>query len=182
MSYTVGKKFVAKPDWGMVSRTASVSRDTDKTLRKISEDLKVPMSTLIGRAIKNELLCQNPFEFRVQFPDPSDIPEDVSKTLESVKLFDFIKKYPGLNIEQLLFSKHDIGIDTEPALLLAYVLLLKVNVIIEYKPVRAKFAHPPGYRVVKINELQKVVKHNVSRHLKKLEYQERGPLNEADED
>lgn len=150
----------------------NLSYKTSEKLREISFQKRIPISTLISRAIENELGCENPFDRDLTIP----IKEYVDKyTPTSQLLFDFIKTNPGLCLEHFLILKGDIGIETDKEVKLAYHHLLQVELIEEYKVVHSKFIHAPSHRVVRI-----LIDKQLPKKRKPYKELTKGPLNEVE--
>lgn len=171
MTYNRFRKKTERPS--ILTRISSnVSRATQEKLHELSIMKRVPVSTLIARAIRNEFLCPNPFEIDLKIPIEKYKDEN---TLESRKLFDFIRINPYLSLEHFLILKDDIGIPDEETLKLAYYHLLQIELIEEMKPVNPKVLYKSDYRVVKIKPDPKLLE-------KRKPYKEitKGPLNEIE--
>lgn len=174
-------KTYKKNEYGLVPVRSMVPRSYLAKLKELSTQTQTPMSLLVVRALRNEFMCENPFEAPV-FHLPKLVPDspETAATPQSRKLFDFIQKYPGLTLEQLFMCKDEIGLPNDDEFLRCYSMLLTVGVIVEEYPIRAKFAYSDDHRIVKV-KLNKNLVRDVKRKFKKLDY-EKSPLHEVAND
>ena len=135
-----------KPGSYLFAQVTSLISHSDHTkIRQISKSEQIPMSTLIARAVTNELDCKNPFAIDLALPLAT--PHETSP--ESIQLHAFIELHPNLSLEHLIILKNDIGISDSDVLKAAYAQLL-VDKMIEELASTSKFEHPKGYKVCKV--------------------------------
>lgn len=118
-------------------------------LNALSKQMRIPMSSLVARAIDNELACERPFYRETRILKEYERGEN---TKESISLYQFIVKHPGLSKELLLIAREDIGIKDEQDVLIAIEHLLDNGQIEKVKPARPKYDNfPPDYVVYRAN-------------------------------
>jgi len=167
-------------DYGLVSVKSMISKTYLTKLREYSKALKVPMSLLIARAIKNEFNCENSFEAPIfDIPKLKPFSDETAPTIYTQKLYNFIQKYPGMSIEQLSMCREEIEIPSDDLFVLSYGVLLANEMIIEEYPIRAKFNYPDEHRTVKIKQDKRLIR-DKGRVYKELDYQ-KSPLHEVDD-
>ena len=125
--------------------TSLISHSDHSKIRQMSKSEQIPISTLIARAVCNELACKNPFAIDLALPLAT--PHETSP--ESIQLHAFIELHPNLSLEHLIILKNDIGISDSDVLKAAYAQLL-VDKMIEELESTSKFEHHKGYKVCRI--------------------------------
>lgn len=160
-----------EPELALVSKSTSISKYMAECLQGISDEFRIPVSMLIARSVYNELNKEKPFEHH--FEVPAHDSDEVTQV--STKVYDFIKKHPGLGIEHLIFCAPDMGLSKDD-LLHSYRLLLNLDMIEEYYPINSKFPHPRNYRVSRRNPDLMIEKPNPK--YRKIVPIEKGPLDD----
>lgn len=146
-----------------------VSLKTYQRLRALSLKMKVPMTSLVARAIANEFACDNPFNRKLNI---DHIPWVDENTEDTQKLFKYVGENGGLGLEHYLILADVIGIESEEKLLIAMRQLIKIDMITGIRPRSGKFNFPDDYRVYFVNrkaQMERAAK--IYRPIK-------GPLNE----
>lgn len=168
---TLYKTYRSENAYAMFSVTGLVSKGIRDELRRLSYEKRVPIQTLVARAVMREIMYEDAFELDLSLPADkfTDINEDTTN------LFEFIKKYPGLSLEHLVVCREDYGVHTIDNVKKAYLFLVDMGQIVEHRPGKSKFAHhPESYKVVSIR------RHTDRPLQKERKYKEViGPLNDV---
>lgn len=155
------------------------SQTTIDKLIAMTRVKKVPLSTLINRALDNEFGAPTPFMRDLSLNEEGYVDED---TPEAIALYKFmIDKSPTLSVEHMIDIRDQIGVSDIGKLKMAVIHLLKIGQLEEVFPLRPKFGgFEASYRTFRVpRDKQKPVKkpdkvgHKI---LKKLRQAPRGPI------
>lgn len=124
----------------------NVSKEMRKFLETMAYERKSNLSAIVAIALDNER-THGSFDL-TQDLDLSDIPYVDENSPESVRLYEFIKKHPGLSIDHLVLCRREFGVESRRDVAIAYRHLLTIEMIEEYKPVRSYY-YPDNYRLVR---------------------------------
>lgn len=162
----------------------NICKTTHAKLKIIAEERLIPVSKLIAIAIDNELETERPFHFKTIIPeDPPYVEGEYMK--EAVKIYNWMIRWfkGGLDVQQLLLCRRDIGIENVEAFLLGFRELIKKDMVVS-AALTGPSAHtyPKGHKKWLIHpETRKYHEENQRKMdaLKMQQIKEQGPLDEA---
>lgn len=158
-------------DFPLKQVTGLASKETYRLLNELSEQLKVPMSTLIMRAVQRELQYEDAFSNDTELPGESyELP-----TEQSLAVLAFITKHPDLGIEHLMECKNMMTVQMNNEDVKAAIAhLLAIDKVELIRPIKTPtFNHPTTYRVVRLKQHKIVAQPKV-----RIKTGEQGPLND----
>lgn len=129
--------------------TAFVPKSLSKLLRHISIQQDIPMSKLIAIAIDHEIERNNGFDQMLKKPESEFKKNEYVD--ESVRIFEFLKKFPGgTGVDTLWLFRREFGIKDKEIFMLSYRELIYSGMVEEFYPQNSKFKYPKTYRYVRI--------------------------------
>lgn len=128
-----------------------VPKSISTHLKALATENKVPVSTLVCRAICNEAESGYPFTYSVNLVEYTE--EEIENLqFDRKKLYDFVKANKFLTLELISQAWKDIGLSSKEITMKLCKYFLDVNIFELYKP-RYKeggFVHNDNYRRVRI--------------------------------
>ena len=131
MRYYKKKPKYAPDTKAFTSISVLTSKKTKEHLEDLAYTRKVSVSTLVARAIYNEIDCKTPFENACIVPKMNGVNPDLTA---SRVLYQYVVDHPGLNVEHLVLSRLDLAIDSKELILQCYAYLVEIGALIEYRP------------------------------------------------
>lgn len=126
--------------------TIKISEKIQEDLLNIARSKRISLRTMFLRAVHNELDSKNPFAFDLSWP--LEAYEGTKHQIAAGKLYNYIKKYPGLSLEDLFFLREDMNfLQDKEHFLICFKELLSTELIQKDRRTNNDFREYQGYSI-----------------------------------